>query len=100
MPNIEHEDAHMELAKQLTPATEYLRGPYSRPLVPLPTVGYVLTKREAQTQRHTIQYRYTRTILLVGHTGTRTVPLVDHTSTRTIRLPIVGLPVVGLPVAP
>ena len=42
MPNIEHEDAHMELAKQLTTATEYLRGPYGRPLVPLPAVGYVL----------------------------------------------------------
>ena len=49
MPNIEHEDDHVDLAKQLTPDNEYLRGPYSRPLVPLPTVGYVLTKREAQT---------------------------------------------------
>eukprot|EP01048_Picozoa_sp_COSAG05_P026442 COSAG05_NODE_7218_length_841_cov_1.892183_1_plen_218_part_01 len=42
MPNIDHEDNHVDLAKQLTADNEYLRGPYSRPLIPLPPVGYVL----------------------------------------------------------
>ena len=49
MPNIEHEDDHVELAKQLTADNEYLRGPYSRPLVPIPTVGYVLENGRPKT---------------------------------------------------